>query len=99
MIKFEFTYVEIINLTTIIIEARLITDDDIYHLSFFSYYLDFTLVDLIDTTTTFIYNNTGIKINVDINGNALVSLDDIATLEESYNIYLEEHIQKGIENE
>ena len=89
MIRFEFTYVDILNLQTLIIEAKLIINGKVETLSFFTHYLKFSLKDLIETISIFIYNQTGITISIDIGKNRLVSMDEIPILEESYNILLE----------
>jgi len=89
MIRFEFTYVDVLNLQTLIVETKLTINDRVETLSFFTYYLKFSLKDLIETISTFIYNQTGITISIDIGKDRLVSMDEIPILEESYNILLE----------
>jgi len=89
MTRFEFTYVDVLNLQTLIVETKLIMNDRVETLSFFTYYLKFSLEDLVEAISTFIYNQTGITIGIDIGKDRLVSMDEIPILEESYNILLE----------
>jgi len=88
MTRFEFTYVNILNLRTLVVEMKLTIDNKIETLSFFTYYLKFNLEDLVETINTFIYNKTGITISIDTGENRLISMNEIPILEESYNILL-----------
>jgi len=89
MTRFEFTYIDVLNLRTLVVEMKLIIDNRVETLSFFTYYLNFNLEDLIETIKTFIYNKTGITISIDMDKDKLISMDEISVLEESYNILLE----------
>jgi len=89
MTRFEFTYVDVLNLQTLIVETKLIINGKVETLSFFTHYLKFSLEDLIETINTFIYNQIEITISIDIGKDRLISMNEIPILEESYNILLE----------
>jgi len=88
MITFKFTYYDVINLITLLIECELNIKKKKHSCLFFTDYTKFNLDDLLYIIISFIYDCTDIELTINVRENIPVTRVELDIIEDSINILL-----------